>query len=308
MKNITKTNILFSFMVTLYILLIFLVRIIPMDVIGVNARLVLPELVMLIPAFLYVTYMKPASLKETYYDFPQIGVCALIIVFTWLLMPSVSLINTLSSLFVENQVEATFSVLSENSLAANLITLAVIPAICEEYIFRGIIFGSYKRRNPFKAVILSSLLFGLIHMNVNQFIYAFIMGCIFCLLVYATNTVMSSILAHMFFNGYNVITAWYAADTLNGTTGGETMENIAIPGMVYFFVYAFMTVMAAGMAVAAFFVFKAICKRTRGFKHVKLIFEKENRRMNVEEEGKFFDPYIFVGIGLCLIYIVLYGI
>ena len=72
MKNVTKTNILFTFMVASYLLLIYIVRLIPADVLNINIRLILPELIMLLPAFLYVTVLKPDNLGRINFSF-QIG-------------------------------------------------------------------------------------------------------------------------------------------------------------------------------------------------------------------------------------------
>lgn len=308
MKNITKTNILFTFIVALYLLVVFVVQLIPTKYIGVNVRMVIPELILLLPAFIYVTYMKPESLKDMSFKMPKLSILGLVILVTFLIMPLISLINMVSTIFVENYAESTMKILSGNPLIVNLFTMAVLPAVCEEYIFRGIIFHSYKRRNPFKGMLLSSFLFGLIHMNVNQFIYAFVMGCIFCLLVYATGSIISSIAAHMFFNGYNVIISTKAADILAETDNPYVSEVTNGLDMILIFAYGIVVLRAIAFAVVAYFVFKAICDRTCGFEKVKLMFCKGNRCNYVQGEGRFIDPYLLVGVGLCIGYIVIYGL
>lgn len=308
MKNITKTNILFTFIVALYLLVVFIVQLIPPKYIGINARMVIPELILLLPAFVYVTYMKPESLRDMSFRMPKWSIVVLTLFATFLIMPLISLINMVSTIFVENHVVSTMDIMSGNPLIVNLFTMAVLPAICEEYIFRGIIFHSYKRRNPFKGMLLSSLLFGLIHMNVNQFIYAFLMGCIFCLLVYATGSIMSSIAAHMFFNGYNVIISTMAADILAESESLGVSETIGGLDVALIIAYGFTIVRAIAFGVAACIVFKVICDKTCGFEKIKLMFCKGNRCNYVEGEGKFIDLYLLVGIGLCVGYIVAYGL
>lgn len=303
MKNVTKANITFTFMVTLYLLVIFVVRLIPENILPANTRLILPELIMLVPAYLYVVILKPQGLETVSYERPSVMNTFRIVLFTLLLIPAISVIVQISGLFVRNRAGDVVSSLMGNPIWLNMILLAVIPAICEEYIFRGLLFNGYKKRNPMRAMLMSSFLFGLIHMNASQFIYAFVMGIILCLLVYATGTVMSSIIAHFVFNGYNVIISYLAADII------DESSQAAIPSMEqYIIVYAVMAIFAILGIIGAYVEFKKICKSNRGISSVKLLFSKEKRKLYDENQGKFFDGYIAVGIALCVIYILEYGL
>lgn len=305
MKNVTKVNILFTFMTAFYLLVIFAVRLVPAEWIGTNVRLILPEIIMLIPAFLYVTLMKPAGLKSLQFEVPSVGNTIRIILMTVCLLPAVSLINSVTSLFTENKVSDVMGGLTVNPLWLNIILMALIPAICEEYIFRGLIFHGYKKRNPFGAIMMSSFLFALMHMNLNQFVYAFIMGIVFCMLVYATGTIMASITAHFVFNGINVIMAHKAADILSESTESEISS---ISNTDYIASYIILILIAAAGIYGAGRLFKRICEANRGFSNVMLIFKRENRKAYDSKQGKFFDGYVCTGIVLCMVYIIIYGI
>lgn len=304
MKNVTKTNILFTFMVASYLFLFFILRLIPPKYIDKNLRMILPEMLMLVPAFLYVTFLKPDSLKDLSFEkisFPNI---IRIGVMTLGMIPFISIVNSISTIFVDNKVTKVVNDLNTNPLWLNLILLAIVPAVCEEYIFRGLIFNGYKKRNPFGAMLMSSLLFGLLHMNINQFIYAFIMGCIFCILVYATGTIISSIIAHFIFNGFNVTVSYFADDIISRS--GQNVENMTFSTMDYIISYIVMMVFAAIGLVIAFRMFKSICNTNRGFVNVKRIFSKESRESYQEDQGKFFDLYVCTGIFLCVAFMFLY--
>lgn len=61
-----------------------------------------------------------------------------------------------------------------STLVIELIGSAILSPIMEELVFRGIVFGNMRKiMNVPQAVFLSALLFGLIHFNVVQFVYAF---------------------------------------------------------------------------------------------------------------------------------------
>lgn len=301
MKNVTKTNVLFTLTVATYMVLIFTVRLIPAGYLGLNARMVLPEAVLLFPAFFYVSYMKPQSLKNMSFRLPSISNMARIILITICLIPAISLITALSTIFVDNQAAQMMSVMLTNPLWLNIIIMALVPAVCEEYLFRGIIFHGYKERNPFRAMLLSGFLFALIHLNLSQFIYAFIMGFLFSLLVYATKTVMSSILAHFVFNAVNVMISYQNADTAIESVG-------AAPKVAdYIIAYGMLLVFAVAGVYIAYKNFKKICEKN-GYSSLKLVFAKINRNTYKEEEGKFIDSYLLLGVLMCVVYIVIYGV
>ena len=56
------------------------------------------------------------------------------------------------------------------------VVIAVLPAICEELIYRGIVLGLAKSFSPKTAIIISALAFGLIHGTVQQIPFAFLVG------------------------------------------------------------------------------------------------------------------------------------
>lgn len=127
--------------------------------------------------------------------------------FTFLSTPAASLLNLISQIWVENEVGV---VLQEQqtqmSFGVMFLTVAVIAPIFEEVTCRGAYYHSYcKSGSAFKAMIMSSIIFALIHMNFNQAGYAFVLGIFTALLVEATGSLWASILYHGFFNGSQVI-------------------------------------------------------------------------------------------------------
>ncbi|MCL2087024.1 MAG: CPBP family intramembrane metalloprotease [Oscillospiraceae bacterium] len=83
----------------------------------------------------------------------------------------------------------------------NYITVIILAPICEELCFRGIIF---KRMRTYfglvPAVIVSSLLFGLIHINPLQILYAGALGVVMALVYHRSGKIMAPILIHAGFN------------------------------------------------------------------------------------------------------------
>lgn len=305
MKNVTKTNVLFTSTVLVYIILVYAVRLIPAKALTINMLLVLPEIILLIPSLVYIVVLRPKTVEDVRISPVSAGTFFKTVLLTFLIMPLVSFINVISSFFVGNSVDNTLDIIvGKNPLWLNLIIIALLPAVVEEFIFRGLIFNGYKRRNPFKAVVLSALLFGLVHMNINQFSYAFVIGVIFALLAYATGSLIPSITAHFLINGTSVVMAhFYAGKEDVSAAAGEL---VLTENAMYAVTCLFLLMLAiAGVALGTL-LFISICKKNRGTENVKRIFTKPCRKMYDESEGKFIDGYLLLGIGICLIYIIFY--
>lgn len=87
----------------------------------------------------------------------------------------------------------------------SVIVFALVPAISEEFLFRGCIYQEVAGTNTKQfAVFLSAVLFALLHMNFNQMSYAFIMGLFFGWIICMTDNLSISILIHALFNCFSV--------------------------------------------------------------------------------------------------------
>lgn len=117
-----------------------------------------------------------------------------------------TMIDILSRIFAPGGTEAVGEIIKDFPLPVALFVVAVLPAVGEEFVYRGAIFGTYKRASRQKAVLLSSLMFALVHMNLNQFSYTFVMGIAMALLMEKTDSILSTMLVHAINNGAAVIT------------------------------------------------------------------------------------------------------
>ena len=90
-------------------------------------------------------------------------------------------------------------------LILNIILLAGVPAILEELIFRGVILNGYKKLGAVPAMVITSLLFALIHGSVQQFVFPFLFGLILSFAALKTGTVLAPIIIHFVNNALVVI-------------------------------------------------------------------------------------------------------
>ncbi|MCQ2538205.1 MAG: CPBP family intramembrane metalloprotease [Lachnospiraceae bacterium] len=126
-----------------------------------------------------------------------------------LIQPLLRFLNALSLVYTENAISDTvLGISNQVPFLVAVLLMCVLPGIFEESMFRGALFESYREANPWKAVILSGFLFGIMHGNLNQFTYAFILGVIFALIVEATDSILSTMIIHFFTNLTSVFTMY----------------------------------------------------------------------------------------------------
>ena len=94
------------------------------------------------------------------------------------------------------------------SYLLNAVVLAVLPCIFEELVFRGFILGSLRRYGDGFAILISSLLFGLLHQNLVQIPFAIILGLGFGFIVVKTGNLWAAIILH-FLNNFLSVTMEY---------------------------------------------------------------------------------------------------
>lgn len=83
----------------------------------------------------------------------------------------------------------------------NLLLMGIIPPICEELLFRGMIFQGLKEKfSSLASVLLSALIFALMHESITQFIYPFILGIVLAVVMDKTNNLLYPMLIHAFNN------------------------------------------------------------------------------------------------------------
>ena len=93
-----------------------------------------------------------------------------------------------------------------STLVLELLSSALFTPILEELVFRGILFTRLKGVMPrVFAVPISAILFAMMHFNIVQFIYAFLLGIVLALLMERGQSVFYAMLGHMTVNLIAVI-------------------------------------------------------------------------------------------------------
>lgn len=84
-------------------------------------------------------------------------------------------------------------------------TVALAPAFAEEFLFRGVFYANLRPYGRTQAILISSLLFALMHQNIGQLFYTFVGGIAMALMYELTGSIWCSVFFHMFNNEMSVL-------------------------------------------------------------------------------------------------------
>lgn len=117
---------------------------------------------------------------------------------------------------------------NEKSLVFILINVALVPAICEEVLFRGFAFKLFSNSaGVVKAILISGFLFGIYHLKLTQLIPLSVIGMLLAWLTWKSGSLIPAIIAHFVNNGGSVVAAYYYPEYAFGV-GDEFMPPIWI--------------------------------------------------------------------------------
>lgn len=97
------------------------------------------------------------------------------------------------------------NVITDGSLWVTAIFTVLCAPVFEEFLFRKLLCDRVVKYGEGVAVVVSGLLFGLFHMNFNQFFYAFFLGCFLAFLYVKTGNLKYTILLHMVLNFFGSV-------------------------------------------------------------------------------------------------------
>lgn len=102
-------------------------------------------------------------------------------------------------------------------LLFSLFLVAVVPAICEELLFRGMLLRGLERMGAGWGIFLSGLLFGLFHFDFQRLAAQTLIGFIAAYAVYRTGSIFNGMILHFMNNALLTLLADFAAKSAPGT-------------------------------------------------------------------------------------------
>ncbi|WP_417730925.1 ABC transporter permease subunit/CPBP intramembrane protease [Rosistilla oblonga] len=116
-----------------------------------------------------------------------------------------------------------------------LLTLAVVPAVCEEFFFRGFLLSGFLRNGkPWVAIVATAGLFGLFHVIVRdsllfeRFLPSSLMGLVLGVVCYRCGSLYPGIVLHAFHNGILVSMSHFEKSLLARGIGVEAQSHLPL--------------------------------------------------------------------------------
>jgi membrane protease YdiL (CAAX protease family) len=132
-----------------------------------------------------------------------------------------------------NTLETILSAQSVKILLINLLLVALLPALGEELIFRGIVqqFGYRFFRNPVMSIWITALVFSAIHLQFEGFIPRFILGLFLGYLFFWTKNLVVPVIAHFFNNGLMLVMSYFNPELM------ADLEETPMPDLPWYSVF-----------------------------------------------------------------------
>ena len=297
--NSKKVGRLFLSVVLMHFVLIFVLIVSSQFFsLGIVANLLVSQSVILLPACISILFnKKKVTLSDLGFRKIRISTIFLTVIYTLLCMPLVTVVNALSMLFVDNTVVAISSEILALPFPIAFLIISIVGPCSEEFVFRGIIYNSYRKEgNALGAVLLSALMFGFMHMNLNQAGYAFVIGIGLAVLMIVTGSIWAPVVMHIIINGQSVcmmyITEYFMPGSLAADAAAMTKQDLLMTIGIYSVIAAVTTVLAVCLLIF-------IADREGRGEELRNLFVKG------EKTKSRITPALVIGLLLALAYMIL---
>ncbi len=297
--NSKKVGRLFLSVVLMHFVLIFVLIVSSQFFsLGIVGNLLVSQSIILLPACISLFLNKKrVSFSDLGFRKIRTSTFFLIIVYTLLCMPLITVVNAISMLFVDNTVVAISSEILALPFPVALLIIAIVGPFSEEFVFRGIIYNSYRKEgNVIGAVLLSALMFGFMHMNINQAGYAFVIGIGLAAIMIATGSIWAPVTMHIIINAQSVcmmyITEYFMPGSLAADAAAMTKQDLLMTIGIYSVIAAVTTVLAVCLLI---FIAD---REGRGEELRSLLVKGEKAKSRV-------TPALVIGLLLALAYMIL---
>lgn len=266
----------------------------------------LPMYIIAIPALVLMVKGLPSQAPQSRHMKPGQFVLSVIMSFSLMYIANIvgNIITTVIGLIKGGTVQNTIAgVVTE----ANQLTILFIMVICapvlEELVFRKLVVDRAVRYGQGTAVVLSGLMFGLFHGNLNQFMYATALGMFLAFLYVKTGKLKITIAIHMLINLMGSIVSLQVLKLVNlealvnlDTGDMRAMMEYLSENMLGFLLYMLYVLFVFGVMIAGFVLLIVFAAKKR--------FVFERGAVCIPKGKRFLTVILNLGMGLyCLFWI-----
>lgn len=146
-----------------------------------------------------------------------------------------TIITNLLSFTIQNDIANPIqNLINSTDLWLNLILISLIGPIFEEVIFRKILIDRTIKYGPLASILVSAIIFGLIHGNLNQFCYTVLVGGFFAYVYIKTGQIKYSIGLHIILNMLGSVLSMIVNNSAVNLSNAFNTTDLAI--LVFYFI------------------------------------------------------------------------
>lgn len=146
-----------------------------------------------------------------------------------------TIITNLLSFTIQNDIANPIqNLINSTDLWLNLILISLIGPIFEEIIFRKILIDRTIKYGPLTSILVSAIIFGLIHGNLNQFCYTVLVGGFFAYVYIKTGQIKYSIGLHIILNMLGSVLSMIVNNSAVNLSNAFNTTDLAI--LVFYFI------------------------------------------------------------------------
>lgn len=262
MKKVSRAN-------TYFLIIILLQLFLPIHLIFKWFNITDTKLMLLIshvvtfifPAIIYLIITKQSARDVLKLNKLYFKDALLIILLAFVCQPIMAFFSLVSQFFFENEIGNFVTGIVDSPYIILLLLIAVLPAITEEITIRGVVLSGYEDKNIYLSCAITGLLFGIMHLDPQQFLYAAVLGFVLALVVRITNSIFASELIHFLINGTSITLQKLLRLIPDNTSVMEQATEVSLRSLgsqEKIFIAIFYGMIALAFGIVAYFIVKKL--------------------------------------------------
>lgn len=185
-------------------------------------------------------------------------------------LPIVAVLNAatlglIRLIFGKNLPVEQISVPDVPTLIIAFLVVGVSAAICEEVLFRGLISKSYEVYGAITSLIFTSILFGILHRDIQKCVSTIVLGVLIGFIVYKTKSIYAGMIAHFTNNVFIVLLLFSTSKSLEQFEkyGNDPINNFdfsSVPLISWVIVIIFYAMLFLGSVAVFSALMYAFCR------------------------------------------------
>lgn len=176
---------------------------------------------LMLPGIIYLKYYKLdlfSSIKLNMISLDMVLYSITVVIFAYPLIAIINYILNKETILIGQNISYEFiQNISIGSFLIIILIYALIPAICEEFFFRGILSKLFRKYNLLSRILVISLIFAIMHYSIKNFIGPFLLSVVLVYICDRSDSIIPAIIGHFVYNfmGLSVVLLFYKLNSTN---------------------------------------------------------------------------------------------